>query len=451
MIVKSVDSKLGRPFRLHERAARAATMRYLAGLGRGKLQVSDSLGNQSFGSEGDLSAAIQVTNPAFYRKALTGGTMAVAETFLRGDWECNDLTALFRLFIRNRKEAGRLDGVTTRLSGLWQKLAHWLHGNSRKGSRKNIAAHYDLGNDFYKLWLDETMAYSCGIFQGWNCSMHAASIEKFDRICRKLEILDGDEIAEIGTGWGGFAIHAAGKFGGRVTTTTISNEQFQEAKTRVRRAGLDGQIEIRLQDYRDFSGQFDKLVSIEMIEAVGYRYLDTYFRKCGELLRPGGTFVLQAIVMPERGYKKYLNSVEFLQKYIFPGGCLPSLGAIVESVGRTTDMRLVHVEDLAPHYAETLRRWRQAFHANLDAVRGMGYSEEFIRMWDYYLCYCEAAFEERHAGILQVTFDKPECRRDPARINGLASRVAIAVAEEESFDHPDPHRDYNNTRTGCCN
>jgi cyclopropane-fatty-acyl-phospholipid synthase len=451
MIKKLVDSPMKKPFRLHHRGARALVLKSLSGMNSGTLSVSDDLGQNTFGEDGGLSAAIQVSNPAFYRKALTGGTMAVAETYMRGDWDCDDLTSLFRLFIRNRRETNRLDNGTARLSGLWQKLSHWFRGNSRKGSRKNIAAHYDLGNEFYKLWLDDTMAYSSGVFSGRGCSMQSASIEKFDRICRKLEILPGDRVAEIGTGWGGFAIHAAGKYGGKITTTTISEEQFQEAKVRVQRAGLDGHVEILKQDYRDFSGQFDKLVSIEMIEAVGYQYLDTYFRKCGELLKPDGTFVLQAIVMPERGYQQYLNSVEFLQRYIFPGGCLPSLGAILESVGRTSDMRLVHVEDLAPHYAETLRRWRYAFHANLDRVRKMGYPEEFIRMWRYYLCYCEAAFEERHVGVLQVTFDKPECRRDPARLNQLASRVSVALPDPELFEAPTSLSIDSLSAAGCGN
>jgi cyclopropane-fatty-acyl-phospholipid synthase len=251
--------------------------------------------------------------------------------------------------------------------------------------------------------------------------MVAASTEKFDRVCRKLDLGPNDHVLEIGTGWGGFALHAASNYGCRVTTTTISQQQFTAARERIDAAGLEDRIRLLGSDYRDLQGRFDKLASIEMIEAVGRRHFDTYFRRCGELLRPEGTFVLQAIVMPERGYDRYLRSVDFIQRYIFPGGCLPSVGAILESVGRTTDLRFVHAEDFAPHYAETLRRWRAAFQSQEDRVRSLGYDERFIRMWNYYLCYCEAAFEERSVGVVQLQFDKPQCKRDPLIIGRRAA------------------------------
>ena len=257
--------------------------------------------------------------------------------------------------------------------------------------------------------------------------MYEASIEKFDRVCRKLDLQTNDEVLEIGSGWGGFAIHAAQKYGCRVTTTTISQEQFTVARERFNAARLASRVTLLQQDYRDLSGQFNKLVSIEMIEAVGHRYLDDYLRQCSQLLKPDGSLVLQAIVMPERGYERYLQSVDFIQRYVFPGGCLPSLGAILASVGRATDLRFVHAEDFAPHYAETLRRWRQAFQSRLQDVRQLGYSDEFIRLWNYYLCYCEAAFEERYIGVLQLQLDKPACRRDPITLSRQASRQRFSA------------------------
>jgi cyclopropane-fatty-acyl-phospholipid synthase len=247
-------------------------------------------------------------------------------------------------------------------------------------------------------------------------------VEKFDRVCRKLDLRPEDHVLEIGTGWGGFAIHAARHYGCRVTTTTISREQFHVAQQRIGAAGLTDRVTLLQADYRDLHGQYDKLVSIEMVEAVGHRFLGDYFRQCGRLLRRDGSLVLQSIVMPERGYSQYLRSVDFIQRYVFPGGCLPSLAAMLEAAGRTTDLRFVHAEDFAPHYAETLRQWRRAFHARLDDVRRLGYPDEFIRLWNYYLCYCEAAFEERYVGVLQIQLDQPGCRRDPI----LLSRHAAA-------------------------
>jgi cyclopropane-fatty-acyl-phospholipid synthase len=281
------------------------------------------------------------------------------------------------------------------------------------------------------LWLDETMAYSSGIFLHPEGSLQEASEEKIDRVCRKLALRPHDHLLEIGTGWGALAIHAASHYGCRVTTTTISQEQATVARERIQQAGLSDRVTLLTSDYRDLTGQFDKLVSIEMIEAVGFKYFDTYFRKIGQLLRPEGTAVLQAIVMPERRYKEYLGGVDFIQRYIFPGGCLPSTASMLESAGRTTDLRFVHAEDFAPHYAETLRGWRYAFWAQIESVREQGYSEQFIRLWNYYLCYCEAVFEERHVGVVQVQFDKPLCRRDPIQISDHAAnrrRAAVRTA-----------------------
>jgi cyclopropane-fatty-acyl-phospholipid synthase len=397
---------------LLDRLARRVVTKQLAGLRRGEITVRDTGNTITFGKHADLRANLRVNRPQFFRHALLGGTLSVAESYLNGDWECDDLTSLFRIFVRNRDSASKLDSGLAKLAIHGHRLVHWWRANTRRGSRRNVVAHYDLGNDFFRLWLDDTMAYSSGIFPAPGASLREASVEKFDRVCRKLNLQPSDEVLEIGTGWGGFAIHAAKNYGCHVTTTTISPEQLEVARQRVKEAGLASRVTLLGQDYRDLRGQFDKLVSIEMIEAVGYQFLDDYFRQCSRLLRPHGSLVLQAIVMPERGYQTYLKSVDFIQRYVFPGGCLPSLGAILASIGRATDLRFVHAEDFAPHYAETLRRWRQSFHMRLDDVRRLGYSEQFIRLWNYYLCYCEAAFEERHVGVLQIQFDKPQCRRD---------------------------------------
>jgi cyclopropane-fatty-acyl-phospholipid synthase len=395
-----------------DRLARRVVTKQLAGLRRGEITVCDTSNTITLGEPADLRATLRVNHPKFFRHAVLGGTLSVAESYLNGDWECDDLTSLFRIFVRNRNSASKLDGGLAKLASYGHRLFHWWQANTRRGSRRNIGAHYDLGNDFFGLWLDDTMAYSSGIFPAPGASLREASVEKFDRVCRKLNLRPSDEVLEIGTGWCGFAIHAAKNYGCHVTTTTISREQIDVAEQRIKEAGLASQVMLLQQDYRDLSGQFDKLVSIEMIEAVGYQFLDDFFQQCNRLLRPDGSLVLQAIVMPERGYGQYLKSVDFIQRYIFPGGCLPSLGAILASIDRATDLRFVHAEDFAPHYAETLRRWRQSFHMRLDDVRRLGYSEQFIRLWNYYLCYCEAAFEERHVGVLQIQFDKPQCRRD---------------------------------------
>lgn len=425
---RPVAARLG----LIDRVARRLVNAHLAGLGRGTIRLQECGGTTEFGAAADLEATLVVRRPRFFRRAVLGGTLSVAESYLDGDWDCDDLTSLFRIFIRNRAAADRFDRGPARIAGLLHRVVHRLRDNTRVGSRRNIAAHYDLGNEFYRLWLDDTLAYSSGIFTAPGASTAEASTEKFDRVCRKLDLQGDDHLLEIGAGWGGFALHAATQYGCRVTTTTISQQQLAAARERVAAAGLTDRITLLESDYRDLRGRFDKLASIEMVEAVGRRHFDSYFRRCGELLRPDGTFVLQAIVMPERGYAQYLRSVEFIQHYIFPGGCLPSVGAILDSVGRTTDLRLVHAEDFAPHYAETLRHWRANFHLRLDDVRRLGYDERFLRLWDYYLCYCEAAFEERSVGVVQLQFDKPACRRDPLQIGRAAVARTPADAGERT-------------------
>lgn len=404
-----------------DRMLRRVVLDELRNLRQGKLIVTDGCGEHTFGQRDTLCSELVVHRPGLYRSAVFGGTLGVAESYLRGEWDCNDLTSLFRIFLRNRMVADGLDAGSAWVARQVQRIVHWLRDNTRSGSRRNIRAHYDLGNEFFGLWLDETLAYSSAIFARPDQPLAAASTEKFDRVCRKLDLQPGDHLLEIGTGWGGFALHAVRRYGCRVTSTTVSRQQWAAARDRVAAAGLEDRITLLQQDYRDLQGKFDKLVSIEMIEAVGYRHFDEYFAALGRLLRPDGSLVLQAIVMPERGYAAYLRSVDFIQRFIFPGGCLPSLAAMLESAGRASDLRCVHVEDFAPHYAETLRRWRNSFHHRYDEIKALGYTDEFLRMWTYYLCYCEAAFEERAVGVVQVQFDKPDCRRDPALLSARAA------------------------------
>ncbi len=400
---------------LIDRIAKSTLEKMLTKLQQGRLTLSDAERLSTFGETGSNIAALHIAvhHPRFYRRILTGGSLGAAEAYLDGDWSCDDLTALIRLLIQNLNVARDMDRGFAKLTGLAARAVHWMRRNSRLGSRRNIEAHYDLGNDFFKLFLDDTMLYSSGIFERPDSTLREASVAKMDRICRRLDLKSSDHLLEIGTGWGGFAVHAARHYGCRITTATISREQYDLARQRVSEAGLEHRVEVILRDYRDLTGRYDKLVSIEMIEAVGHQYFDTYFRKCGELLKPDGLLLLQGIVMNEQGYAEYLRSTDFIQRYIFPGGCLPSVVAMGKSIAKTSDMRLLLTEDFAPHYARTLRCWRERFWGAIDQVRELGFTERFIRMWHYYLCYCEAAFDERSVGVVQMLLAKPGNRRDP--------------------------------------
>jgi len=286
---------------------------------------------------------------------------------------------------------------------------HWSR-NTRGGSRRNIAQHYDLSNEFFALMLDESMAYSANVFASPDVSLHTAALAKFELICQKLQLTANDHLLEIGCGWGGLAVYAAQRYGCRVTATTISQAQFDYAQRHVDASGVASHITLLKQDYRDLRGEFDKLVSIEMIEAVGERFLDGYFRQCSNLLKDDGRMLLQAITMPEQLYDRYRRGLDFIQHYIFPGGFLPSVAAINASLARNTDLHLMHFEDLTPHYATTLVRWRENFWRNVAAVRDLGMDTRFIRMWHYYLCFCEAGFRERATDVAQFVLNKPRRR-----------------------------------------
>ena len=393
-------------------AQRAVRERLMA-IQRGSLDISDGRTVDRYGtasSQHSLHETVRVHDPRFYSEMAFGGSIGAGEAYMQGYWSTDDLTAVMRIILQNRDV---LDGMETgwaRLTEPVRKMLHWAARNTRSGSRRNIQAHYDLGNDFFKLFLDPTMMYSSAIFEHEGMSLEAASIAKLDRICRKLDLKPEDHVMEIGTGWGGFALHAARHYGCHVTTTTISPSQHDVARERVAAAGLNERITLLQKDYRDLTGQYDRLVSIEMIEAVGHQYYDTFFRKCSELLKPEGAMLLQAITIADQRYEAAKKSVDFIQRYIFPGSCIPSVAAMTGAVARATDMRLTDLKDIGPDYAVTLRCWRKNFFANLEQVRALGYPESFIRMWEFYLCYCEAGFIERVISDVQLLLVKPLAR-----------------------------------------
>jgi cyclopropane-fatty-acyl-phospholipid synthase len=404
------------PARFRDRWFRRLVWRRLAGLREGRVTLVDAAGRHSFGQAGArcaLQATVHVYDPRAYARLVLRGSIGVGEGYMAGEWSCDDLTTLVRIFQLNSAVSNGLeDGLASFAMPLF-RMVHAARRNTRGGSRRNIAAHYDLGNEFYRLFLDETLMYSCAIFPTPDADLHTASLAKLDHICRKLQLSEQDHLLEIGSGWGGLALHAAARYGCRVTTTTISRQQYELTRQRVQEAGLEGRITVLCQDYRELQGCFDKLVSIEMIEAVGHRHFDTYFRVCSRLLKPEGMMLLQAITIPDQEYERVKRAVDFIQYYIFPGGCLPSLAAISAAVAKVSDLRLFHLEDIGPHYATTLRHWRERFQANLERVRAQRFSEAFIRMWHYYLCYCEGGFMERTIGTVQMLFTKPLCRREP--------------------------------------
>jgi len=389
----------------------------LAEFTRGELRVVEPDGREvTFGRrsvEFDVGCTLFIDHPQTWADAAFGGTVGAGESYIRGLWRCDDLTGLVRIFVANRDVMNRMDSGWSFVSRPLLKLFHWANRNSKNGSARNIAAHYDLGNDLYQLMLDETMAYSCAIFPRPDASLAVAQTAKFEAACRKLDLQRTDHVLEIGTGWGGFAIHAVERYGCRVTTTTISAAQRDFALKKIAERGLSDRITVLLQDYRDLDGQFDKLVSIEMIEAVGAQFLDGYFEHCSRLVKPDGAMLLQAITLQDQYYRQALKSVDYIQRYVFPGSFIPSVSALLESTTRATDFKLFHLEDIGPHYARTLRTWRERFFRNLGKVRELGYPDTFVRLWEYYLCYCEGGFLERQLGTVQMLLTKPGNRRAP--------------------------------------
>ncbi len=402
-----------RSARVGEKIAREAIFRLLSKLQVGSLTLHEGPCSHHFGSVDkphEPQAEVHIHSPAVYSQMLTGGSIGSGEAYMKGYWSSPDAMDVMRIFSANLVLLNKFDASQSVFVKLALKIAHRFNRNTYKGSQLNIAAHYDLGNEFFQLFLDPTMMYSSALFSDKSASLEVASETKLDELCQQLELKADDHLLEIGTGWGGMAIHAAKNFGCRVTTTTISQEQYDFASARVSEEGLEGQITLLCEDYRNLTGEYDKLVSIEMIEAVGHDFYQNYFRMCSGLLKPNGKMVIQAITMADQRYKEARDSVDFIKRYIFPGGCLPSVAVMAQHIARDTDMQIVHLRDITNDYAETLAHWRQRFLANLEAVRGMGFSEEFVRMWDFYLCYCEGGFRERVISTVQLAFAKPDYR-----------------------------------------
>jgi cyclopropane-fatty-acyl-phospholipid synthase len=395
-----------------DRAARWLVLRLLARVHGGELELVEEHTRMRFGelvAERPLRAVVHVRSLRFYRQLLRG-SIGLCESYMDGLWECDQLVALTRIAALN---VGALDQLRRLLAPVLiplQRWARWLARNTPVRSRRRIAAHYDLGNELFALFLDRTMMYSCAVFERPDASLEDASLAKLQRVCAKLALRRSDHLLEIGTGWGGLAVYAAKHYGCRVTTTTISQEQHAYACKRVREEGLQDRVTVLLQDYRELRGSYDKLVSIEMIEAVGWQYFPTYFRRCSELLADDGAMLLQAITIDDRAYHVEKAGKSFINTYIFPGGCLPSMEIISRSIARMTDLQQVHLEDITAHYATTLERWRERFLAATERLSELGYDERFRRLWELYLCYCEGGFRERRIQDVQLLLAKPGYR-----------------------------------------
>jgi cyclopropane-fatty-acyl-phospholipid synthase len=408
---------------------RQLVLRSLRPLQSGSLElVLPDGGVRHFGGLGRrLTARMEIRDEAFFQRCVLFGPIGFAESYLDGEWETPDLTRVIAFFILNAKDSGAMKterGAKSAFLDLLNaanRMRHLLRPNSPAKARENIREHYDLSNDFFKLWLDPTMTYSSAVFDPPTLTLAEAQVEKIDRLCRKLRLRPGERLLEIGTGWGAFAIHAAKNYGCRVTTITISEAQLVEAQARIAAVGLSDRIDARLEDYRNLRGQFDKIISVEMIEAVGDRYLDEYFACCQRLLEPHGLLALQMITCPDRQFRILRDGVDFIQKHIFPGSLLVSQARVTEAINRTGALNLFDWEDLGPHYARTLNAWAERFEARRGDVRALGFDEWFLRKWRYYLRYCEAAFATRHISVVQAVYSRPNNLGIPSDVYELFS------------------------------
>jgi cyclopropane-fatty-acyl-phospholipid synthase len=394
-----------------DRWLRRRLLSRLTGLQGGRLIVEDFLGRELLGrgaaAPTDLDVGIDVLDPAFYRAVAANGSLGAGQAYLDGLWRCHDLVGLIRLLVRNRNHLDGLESGAARAAAWCLRRWHALRRNSRAGAVRNIAAHYDLSPEFFALFLSADLMYSCACWSGEGDTLEAASARKLERICRQLDLQSSDHVCEIGSGWGGFAFHAAENYGCRVTTCTISKQQHAHVIGQIRARGLSDRVQVHLTDYRDLTGQFDKLVSIEMIEAVGAEYLEDYFATVAKLLKGDGRALIQAITIEDHRYAQALASVDYIKRYIFPGSFIPSLQAILTAKMRACDLYLTHAEDFGDSYARTLQAWRTRFLERLSEVRALGFDERFIRRWEYYLAYCEGGFRERSIGVTQLLFIKP--------------------------------------------
>jgi cyclopropane-fatty-acyl-phospholipid synthase len=386
----------------------------------GCIEVRDARGSRLLGRPDNPGprVSVQVHDEDFWGYLGLGGSVGAGQSYFLGLWDTDDLVDLVRILVRNRFTLDHLDRGLGRIG---MSVYRWFHArreNTLEGSRDNISAHYDLGNDFYALMLDRTMMYSSAIYPHADADLETAQRHKLDVICDKLMLAPDVHVLEIGTGWGGFAVHAAKRHGCRVTTTTISRRQHDHAVARVKEEGLEHLVTVLEQDYRLLEGRYDRIVSIEMIEAVGHQYFETYFRRLEELLAPEGFALIQAITIEDAKFEEYRDSIDFIRRFVFPGGCLPSVTRLVDTMRRVTRLRVRHLEDISDHYARTLGEWQRNVDAHADRLREMGYDRTFLRLWRYYLAFCQGGFMERSIGDVQMIFEKPDCRA-PAPIRGV--------------------------------
>lgn len=387
--------------------ARRVMFSLLQRLSHGGLTLSEGGRVYSFGDmQSGLQADIEIKDDGFYRRALLGGTIGIGESYRDGQWESASPVGLVRLMLRNYTLISRLDDVIGAPINIWRRCLNVFRRNSVAGSKKNIQAHYDIGNDFYRLFLDESMAYSCAVFDKGD-DLYKAQLRKFDLICQRLDLKPGEHLLEIGTGWGGLAIYAATYYGAKVTTTTISEEQYKYTAQRLKDTRLQDQVTLLREDYRNLQGQFDKLVSVEMIEAVGHQYLPTYIKQCERLLRPGGTLLLQSITIADQRYDSYRRQVDFIQTYIFPGGFLPSVNALSTTLRRHTGLQFRHLHDIGPHYATTLAEWSKRLTEKKSQLSSQGLDDAFYRLWQFYFHYCEGGFREGAISTVHLVAEKP--------------------------------------------
>ena len=393
---------------------RRGVLRQLSQLKSGHLVVIENGERLMFGDSGaGLVGEVQIHDTSVWGMIASNGSIGAGEAFIHGYWSSPDLTKVIRVLVSNMDVLDAMEGGLARLGRPLIRGLHWINRNTRKGSQKNIAAHYDLGNEMFEQFLDPTMMYSAAQFLTADDTLEQAQLNKLQRICQKLDLKPADHLLEIGTGWGSMALYAAQHYGCKVTTTTLSKEQFDYTQARIEALGLQEQVTLLLEDYRDLTGQYDKLVSIEMIEAVGHHFLPSYFKQCSQLLKPHGLMLLQAITIRDQRYEQAKSSVDFIQRYIFPGGALPSVQKMLEIVGKDTDMNLMHMEDFGLHYAKTLRLWHENFRRAHGRLTELGYDEYFLRLWEFYLCYCEGGFLERSIGTAQLLLAKPAAMPEP--------------------------------------
>lgn len=393
---------------------RNAVLAQLRRISRGQLRLICNDRQWTFGEAGSaLYAEVEIVDDAAWGMVAGNGSIGAGEAYIHGYWRSPDLAAVTRLFVANLDVLDAMERGLARFGRPALRLLHAFNRNSRRGARRNILAHYDLGNALFERLLDPTMMYSAAQFDSPEQSLEQAQLNKLERICQKLELKPHDHLLEIGSGWGSLAIHAATQHGCRVTTTTLSQAQYSHTLQRVKALGLERRITVLCEDYRDLRGRFDKLVSVEMIEAVGHRYLPTYFRQCATLLKDDGLMLLQAITIRDQRYAQARRSVDFIQRYIFPGGALPSLSVLLDTASRQTALNLLHMEDFGQDYARTLRHWRDNLRLSRGALSEMGYDDTFQRLWEFYLCYCQGGFEERVIGVAQLLWATPQARRAP--------------------------------------